>query len=182
MQTFPLIAEDIHLIDNVWCTFLYIYLNHKHEERWDSAFSCTGFKVWLTDMEFCAQLLAARIVFALTFLKPPLTLILMMMVMVVRLISTHSQICIFITGYHHVDSSESNYSRQTKIFDAQTGMEGDVCKPETGESFQLKGYRREDSDLLYWFPMGEEFSSWSTLHRHQSNLEWLKYTPRHWHC
>ena len=73
----------------------------------------------------------------------------MMMNMVVRLISTHSQICIVITGYHHVVSSESNYSRQTKIFDAQTGMEGDVCKPETGKSCQLKGYRREDSELLY---------------------------------
>ena len=45
---------------------LRINLKQKHEERWNSASSCTGFKVWLADREFCAQL-AARIVFALIF-------------------------------------------------------------------------------------------------------------------
>ena len=43
-------------------------LNQKHEERWNSASSCTGFKVWLADRELCAQL-AARIVFALIFFQ-----------------------------------------------------------------------------------------------------------------
>ena len=39
-----------------------------------------------------------------------------------------------------------------------------LCELETGESCQLKGYRREDSDLLYWLPMREESSFRNAQH------------------
>ena len=56
-----------------------------------------------------------------------------------------------------------------------------LCELETGESCQLKGYRREDSDLLYWLPMREESSfrnaqhHWCTAAIGVAKVKYLRY-------
>ena len=130
------------------------YLYHKHEERWDSASACTGFKVWLADKELCAGRVDHRLCFHI------FRFILYCWFddagSVTKLLLTPTMVfCRWLIPCHLIRYQIRQNIKKLRCADCAGGrlVETGNWRELPVERLQTRGFR-----LLYWLPMKDELS------------------------